>query len=417
MKKFCILCFIFVHLLCMAENWTGFRGPTGQGISSETGLPMEWDTEKNVVWKFTDPGSGWSSPIVYDNKVFLTTAADEGQSCRLICLNYDNGDVIWDKEIVRQELKHIEGRNSYATSTPITDGKHVFVLYNDGSIAAVDIEGEIVWSNRDYPYYSQHGMGVSPILYNDLLIIPFDHSSETGDRKVGWQIPWDKSFITALNKNTGKEVWQAKRGMSRIAHVTPKVYRFEDGKEILVSAAGDVIQGFDLSDGSLIWTVDTKGEGVVPSVVVGDGLVYAGTGFMDHYIVAVRPDGKGNVTDTHVAWKDRTATPNVPTVLYKKPYLYSITDGGIAVCRNADNGEIVWRERVGGNHYASPVWADGKIYFLSMEGETTIINEGAEFKILAQNDLKEKCQASIAISNQKLLIRTEQHLYCVGHSN
>lgn len=414
MRGLLLVATLVLPLMCMAENWTGFRGPTGQGISTETNLPTEWDKETNIAWKYDDPGSGWSSPIIYKEKVFLTTATDEGQSCRLICLSRDTGEELWNKEIFRQELKNIERRNSFATPTPVTDGKHVYVLYNDGSIAAVDLDGNIVWKNRDYPYYSQHGLGVSPILHEDLLIIPFDYSSETGDKKVGWQIPWDKSFIVALNKNTGKKVWIGKRGMSRIAHVTPNIYTFEDGRSILISAAGDVIQGFNLSNGSLIWTVDTGGEGVVPSIVIGDGLIYGPSGFTDHYLVAVRPDGKGNVTETHVAWKDKNSTPNVPSALYKKPYLYTITDSGISACRDAQTGEMIWRERIGGNYYASPVWADGKIYFLSMDGETVIIEDGTEYNEITKNDLGEKCQASIAVSGGKLFIRSENALYCIS---
>jgi len=227
-KIFTILS-ILLPLMLFAEDWPRFRGPTGQGISEEKNLPVSW-------------------------------SATEG--------------ILWNKEVFRQVPGHKEMRNSYATPTPVTDGKLVFAAFNDGSIAAVTTEGKLVWQNRDYQFYSQHGLGVSPVLFENLFIIPFDGSSRLPDKHVGWQEPWEKAFILALDKNNGKELWKGKRGLSRIAHATPIVIRYQ-GKPQLISCAGDVVQGFEPQTGKRIWTVKSSGEGVVPSPVSGENLVFS----------------------------------------------------------------------------------------------------------------------------------------------
>ena len=396
-----------------AENWPGFRGPTRQGISNEKNLPTQWSETSNIVWKTPIPGTGWSSPIVFDDKVFVTTATDEGASYRLLCLDRMTGKVLWDKQVLRQKPGHKQVLNSYASSTPVTDGKNIYIVAFDGSIAAVSTEGETVWINRDFEYFSEHGLGVSPILYKELLIVTFDPSSSGPDPKLGWQRPWDKAVILALDKNTGKVRWEGKRGLSRIAHVSPQILS-AGGKDQLISSAGDAIQGFDPATGERIWTVSSPGEGVVPSVVVGDGLIFTASGFGDSAIRVVRAGGKGDVTKTHIAWESPDDVPKIPSMLYVKPYLYLVTEAGVANCLKAATGEVIWRERLGGRFSASPVWADGKIYFLSEKGTTTVIADGAEFKTLTENELNETCKASLAVSQGNIFIRSEENLYCIG---
>jgi outer membrane protein assembly factor BamB len=406
-----------------AENWPQFRGPTGQGISSEKNLPVSWTAQSNVVWKAEIPGEGWSSPIVWGDRVFVTSATQSGAKCHVLCLDRKDGKVLWDKEIFEQVPLRKEGKNSYATPTPSTDGQRVYAAFGDGSIAALKFDGAIVWTNREVNFYSRHGLGASPILYEGKLIMPFDGSNrvkEAGkwpenppEERLGWQIPWDKSFIAALDVNTGKRVWTGKRGMSRIAHATPIILR-EDGKEQLISLAGDVVQGFDPKTGARIWSAYAQGEGLVPSPVTGDGLVFAASGFEKTTLRAFRTGGSGDVTQTHIAWEQKKGVPTQPSLLYAKPYLYAITDGGVAACYKGDSGDIVWQERVGGNFSASPLYADGKIYFLSEAGETTVIEAGPTFKILSRNPLDEKCQASPAASQGNLFLRTEKNLFCIG---
>ncbi len=396
-----------------AENWPRFRGPSGQGISTETNLPLHWSAESNVVWKTPVPGEGWSSPIVFGERVFVASATDAGSVCRVVCLDRRSGTISWNKELFTQVPLRKERKNSYATPTPVTDGERVYAVFGDGSFAALTMDGRLEWTNRDHKFYSQHGLGASPILYRDLLIMPFDGSSSGEDKKVGWQIPWDQAVIVALDKDNGKVRWKARRGLSRIAHVTPNVFQL-DGRDQLVSAAGDVIQGFDLQNGELLWTVRSEGEGVVPSVVIGDDLVFAASGFPLKVMRATRPASKGG--EAEIVWEQNKGVPSQSSFIYLKQHIFAITEGGVATCYRADNGEVVWQERVGGNHSASPVSGAGRIYFLSEEGESVVIEAKAEFKILARNNIGERCQASMAISQGNVFIRSENSLFCIGTS-
>jgi outer membrane protein assembly factor BamB len=400
--------------LLEAEDWPQFRGPTGQGISTETGLPLEWGAESGVAWRTPIPGKGWSSPIVHGERVFVTTATEEGRSFRLLSLDRDTGEVVWDLEVFQQELESkMRSANSHATPTPVTDGRHTYVLAFDGSIAAVADDGTIAWTNRDYPFFSQHGLAVSPRLFGDLLVVPFDWSSRGEDELVGFQKPWDQSFLVALDKNTGSLVWRGSRGLSRIGHVTPNVVR-HGGRDVLLSGAGDVIQGFDLATGERLWTARSQGEGVVPSVVIGDGLVYTASGFEQPTVRAVRLGGQGDVTETHMAWEQTRAVPMMPSFLYVAPHLFTINESGIALCLDAKTGEVLGRRRLGGNYSASPIYAEGRIYFHSEEGETTIVEATPQMPTIATNSIPEHTQASMAVSDGRIFLRTEKALYCIG---
>lgn len=413
-KKITTLLLVLVScLLSFGENWNRFRGPTGQGISTEKNLPVFWGRTSNIVWKTEIPGESWSSPIVWGNRVFLTTATDGGVSCRVLCLDAQTGKILWNNEYFKQVPRRKEARNSYATPTPVTDGERVYAVFADGSIVAVDFEGRVIWTNRQFKYYSQHGLAASPILHKDLFILPFDHSSEGDNKRVGWQIPWDESFVLCLDKKSGSLIWKTFRLRSRIGHVTPIVMEYK-GVEQLVTSAGDVVQGLSLSDGKQIWRIYSQGEGVVPSIVGGDGFIFATSGFEKPTIRCIRLGGEGDVTKTHIVWEQTRGVPMVPSMLYLNPYLFAVADNGIASCFNAKTGEVIWQERLGGNYASSPVYADGKIYFLSMDGETVVVEAKPEFKIIARNPLNEQCQASMAISNGKLFIRTEKNLYCIG---
>ncbi len=397
----------------LAEDWPQFRGPTGQGVSTETGLPTEWSVDEGIAWSAPIPGQGWSSPIVQGGRVFVTTATEEGRSLRLLCLDQATGKILWNTEVFQQDLdSRLQQGNSYATPTPVTDGEHTYVLAFDGSLAAVANDGTIAWTNRDHHYYSQHGIAASLRLYGDLLVVPFDPSSTGEDKKVGWQKPWDESFVLALDKRTGEERWKGDRGLSRIGHVTPNLVR-EGDREVLVSGAGDVVQGFDLATGERLWTVYSQGEGVVPSVVVGNGMVYTASGFEEPTIRAIRTGGRGDVTDTHIVWEQTRAVPMMPSFLYLAPRLFTINEGGIALCLDARTGEVLGQRRIGGNHSASPISAEGRIYFLSEECETTIVEATPEMPVVERNALPGQCKASLAASGGRLFLRTESDLYAL----
>lgn len=405
-----------------AENWPQFRGPTGQGISTERNLPTEWSKDKNVAWRTDIPGDAWSSPVVWADRVFLTTAMDSGSACHVMCVDAKGGKVLWDVEVFHQTPSRKESKNSYATPTPVTDGQRVYAFFGGGGAVAMTFDGQVVWKNTDNVFYSQHGLGASPILYKDLLFMPWDQSIKDGpEKRIGWQIPWDKSYVWALDKETGKERYKAMRGMSRIAHMTPQVVQV-DGKDQLVSAAGDIIEGIEPETGKRIWWVYEGGEGVVPSPVIGDGLVISSSGFptpvhnqpIHAAIRAFKLGGQGDVTQSNLVWEQKKNPPMIPSLLLADHLVYSVKEDGRAECLDASDGKIVWEKRLPGTYSASPLWADGKVYFLSDTADATVIEAGREFKQIAHNEIGEPCQASIAVSSGKLFIRTAHALYSIG---
>lgn len=403
-----------IAIATRAENWPQFRGPTGQSHSTETGLPLRWSATDNIAWKTPIPGESWSSPIVWGDRLFVTTATDGGESCRVLALDRSTGTILWDKEVFRQVPRRKESRNTYATPTPATDGERVYACFGDGSFAALNFAGVLAWTNRHYAFYGQHGLASSLLLHRGLLMMARDGSSDGEDKTLGWQKPWEQAFILGLDAKTGRERWKARRGLSRISHGTPALWD-HDGKVELVSEAGDVVQGFNVENGERLWSSQVIGEGKAPSTVVGEGLVFTAGGWGGkETIKAFKLGGQGDLGEKNLAWEQRKGMPKVPSMLYVKPHLFTITDGGIATCLKAATGDIVWQERVGGNFSASPVAAEGRIYFVSDIGETTVIEAGPGFKVLARNPLDEKVQASPAISQGKIFIRTEKNLFCIG---
>jgi len=421
MKNLFIFIFAFTTISVQAqENWAQFRGPNGQGISKATGLPVSWSVDENIVWKTDIPGEGWSSPIVWNDHIFLTTTTDGGKNCHVIAVDRKTGKVLWDKLVFTQNLegKRRHPMNSFATSTPVTDGNTVFAVFFSGSFAALDFNGNVRWINTDLDFYSQHGLSASPILYGDLLLLAVDQSNREEPKKLGFQEQWDKGYLLALDKNTGKERWRGMRGMSRLGHSVPVVMRV-NGKDQIISTAGDVIQGFDPTNGKLIWTIKYEGEPCVPTPVIGDGLVYSSKA-MTLPIVAVRPDGQGDCTETHIVWEQKGNTPMMSSFLYVKPCLYTCTNSNGFACMDATTGELFWHQRLGiGALNPSPVYADGKIYVLSELGTTVVLKLSDDPKkqaeIIATNELKvDLCRASIAVAAKQLIIRTNNHLWCIG---
>ena len=416
MKTFCITLALVGCALgpARAENWPQFRGPTGQGLSAEKKLPLHWSSASNVLWQTAIPGESWSSPVVWGDRVFVTTATDNGETCRVLSLDRQTGKILWNKEVFKQLPRRKQARNTFATPTPATDGERVYAAFNDGSFVALKFDGSPAWENRAYKFFGEHGLGSSPVLHDGLLIMARDGSSDGEDKKLGWQQPWDQSYVVALDTKTGQERWKGQRGLSRISHGVPCIWE-HDGQAQIVSEAGDVVQGFDAKTGDRLWSSEVIGEGKVPSAVLGDGLVFTSGGWGGkETIKAFRLGGRGDLKETNLVWEQRKGMPKVPSMIYVKPHLFAITDGGVATCMKADTGELVWQERVGGNFAASPVAAAGRIYFVGDNGETTVIEAGPEFKVLAKNQLGAKVQASPAISQGQIFIRTEKNLFCIG---
>ncbi|MCF7668561.1 MAG: PQQ-binding-like beta-propeller repeat protein [Verrucomicrobia bacterium] len=396
-------------------DWPCFRGPTHQGFSPESNPPMHWGMESNILWKAEVPGDGWSSPIVCGDNVFITTAVNDGKELRLIRFDAESGRQVWNKKVFDQVLYRKEPKNSYATPTPVADSERVYTVSFNGEFAALDMNGDIVWRNDEFDYFSRHGIAASLVLHDGLLMFPFDESSTGEDKRLGWQKPWDKSFIIALDKNTGEVRWKAKRGLSRIAHVTPNILENERTTQ-LVSAAGDVVQGFNIRNGERLWTVESTGEGVVPSVVIGDNLVYTASGFGAPRIRGIQPGTPQNPESARVVWAQRSNVPMIPSFVYSSPYLFTLNEAGNLMCLEEDTGRIVREQRMRGHYYASPVLVDGMIYLLSEEGITTIITATPESKVLAENRLDGRYYASMAVSDGRLYLRSEDYLYCIDET-
>jgi outer membrane protein assembly factor BamB len=393
-----------------AENWPQFRGPTGQGISQEKNLPLAWGQDKNIAWRTPLEGEGWSSPIVWQDHVFVTAATDGGKKCHVIALDRSTGKPLWNKEVFQQTLRRKEGKNSYATPTPCTDGERVYACFGDGSFVALDFKGNIIWTNRDYQHYSRHGLGSSPILYDNLLIMPRDGSSDGADEKVGWQKPWDQAFVVALDVKTGKEVWKAARGSSRIAHVTPIQVKVIDYTE-LISPAGDVVQSFVPSTGKLLWTTPAQGEGVSPSPVLAGELLVASSGFEATTLRGIRVRGAGEQGE--IVWEQKRNVPTQSSPVFVAPHVFTVTDAGVLTCFQAADGKLVWQERLQGNFCASPLVSEGKIYLCSEQGDCYLFEAGDKFNLLAKNSLGERIQASPAASEKMLILRSDRAVYGV----
>jgi len=400
----------------LAENWPQFRGPTGQGMSSEKGAPVTWSETEHIAWKTPVPYAGWSSPIVFGDRVFVTGTTRDGVSCHIICLDRRTGKILWDTEVFLQSPGTCDGRNSHATSTPVTDGERVYAFFSSGSAAAVTYDGKVAWTNRSIKFHVVYGMASSPMQYRDLLIMNFDGTDPRTDD--GHTRAWDKSYVLALDKATGKEKWKAMRGMSRVAYTTP-IAIDSRGTPQLITCAGDVVQGLNPITGEKIWWATHRGEGLVPSPVSGDGMVFATSAFPTSVpegeaVRAFRLGGQGDVTKSHLAWSHSKDMSKIPSLVCANHALFQINESGVLTCLKSNTGEVLWRERLRGPFGASPVWADGRIYLLSEKGRTTVVEDGPQSKAVAENDLGEKCCASPAISQGKIFIRSEKHLFAIG---
>jgi outer membrane protein assembly factor BamB len=391
---------LLFFLILPASDWPQFRGPTGQGTSDEHGLPLNWGETTNVRWKVPIPGKGWSSPVIQGDRIWLTTATEDGKSLRAISVDRNTGAILQNVEVFRlKSAKLTNSKNSFASPTPIIDGDHVYIHFGAFGTACISQTGEILWKTRLEYDNGQHGTGGSPVLYDDLLIISCDGN--------------DIQYVVALDKLTGKVRWKKSREGYQ-AYTTPLIVKLADGDQVISPGAFRAVS-YDPRNGKELWQV-TYGEGFsnVPRPVYGDGLVFICTGFQQPSLLAVRIDGKGDVTKSKVAWKLDRGVPLTPSPLLVGNELYLVTDNGIATCIDAKTGKENWRARLGGNHSASPIYADGRIYFLSEEGESVVIAPGKELKHLATNQLDGRTLASMAVAGGSIFVRSETHLYRIG---
>lgn len=390
-----------------SEDWFQFRGPDGQGHSTAVNLPTRWSTNENVRWKTPIPGKGWSSPVAVAGRIFLTTAVPEGDthSLHALCLEAASGKILWDVTVfdalVPQYAKRIHSKNSHASPTPIVDGQRVYVHFGAHGTACLTTEGAIVWKTRKIKYQPQHGSGGSPVLVDGLLVFNCDGA--------------DLQFVVALDAATGKIRWKKERPPcdepKRFSFATPLVIEV-NGRKQVVSPAAHVIVAYEPKTGAEIWNARYQGYSIAPRPVYADGLVYMETSFDRSIMLAIHPDGAGDVTDTKVAWKQTRSIPSTPSPLLTGKHLYIVNDAGIASCLEAQTGRPRWTHRVGGKFSASPLLADGKIYIQSEGGETIIFRPDPEHYVeIARNELNDATLASPAVVDHALLIRTASALY------
>jgi outer membrane protein assembly factor BamB len=410
-RSLVLLLIVGASTLVQGEDWPQFRGPAGQGHSTERGLPLDWSESKNIVWKTAVPGLGWSSPVVAAGRVWLTTVVETKDrrnrtSASLRALAFD---VATGRELVNVEVFRVDNagvinqKNSRASPTPIVDGDRVYVHFGADGTAALSASGEILWTTH-LRYESQHGNGGSPTLYRDLLIVNCDGNGGDGD-----------AYVIALDTSTGRTRWKTERRWpADQSYTTPLVITVGD-RDQLVSVGAYRAAAYEPLTGREIWRV-SYGDGFsnVPRPVYGQGLVYIATGFQTPTLIAVRPDGRGDVTRTHVAWTISRGAPYTPSPLLLGNDLYYVSDTGVLSLADATSGQIIWQQRLAGNYSASPVSADGRIYFQSEEGVTTVIAPGREFRKLAASQLDGATLASMAVSSGSFFIRSHTHLYRIA---
>lgn len=406
----------------VAENWPQWRGPRGDGTSGEAAPPVRWDatTGENVVWKAAIPGTGHSSPAVWDDSVFLTTCLLESQQRVLLCLNRRSGERRWQKTVLTAPLESKHARNSYASSTPATDGKRIYVAFlevdgstvpapNVGSpreitpgqmvVAAYDFEGNQEWIVRPGSFVSAHGFCSNPVLFENLVIINGDHDGD--------------SYIVALDKKTGETVWKQPREHRTRSYCTPLIREIAGKPQMAISGSKRIV-GMDPRDGAIRWKIEGPTEQYVASMVYDGRHFFMAAGFPTYHVMAVRPDGHGDVTDTHVAWHSTEARCYVPSPVLAGNYLLVADDRGTANAFDAATGERLWRERLGRQFSASLVTAAGLVYFVAEDGLTHVIDPNMDFQKVAANPLGESTFASPAIAQGQFFIRGETHLFCIG---
>jgi outer membrane protein assembly factor BamB len=391
--------------LC-AGDWSQFRGPNSDGLSTGPATPLEWSDTKNVAWKTPIAGLGWSSPAVDSGRVFLTTAVPQGEglSLRALALDAKTGKIIWDRE-VRSIAKapSIHKKNSHASPTPLVHDGAVFVHFGPQGMARLSAsDGTIQWICLELDYPPMHGSGGSPVLHDGKLVVVCDGSTNP--------------FVAAVDAETGKVAWKTSRSVAaRVNHsfVTPTVATI-DGRAQVLAPGPDHFAAYDLSNGAELWKVLAPGWSVVPQPTIGHGLVIYNHDYDNPELIAIKLGGSGDVTDSHVAWRIKRGAPSTPTPLLVGNELYFVSDLGIASCVDARTGERHWMERFGDNYSASPVYANGRVLFMNENGLATWVKPGKEFVVLGTNEVPGRTFATPAFSEGAMYLRTDENLYKIA---
>jgi outer membrane protein assembly factor BamB len=393
------------------ENWPEFRGPSGDGHSDAVGLPVRWSENENIKWKIAIHDKGWSSPVIWGNQIWLTTATADGHKLFVMCMDRDTGKILHDIKLFEVEKPgYCIPTNSYASPTPVVGSGRVYVQFGTYGTACLDTNaGRTLWSRRDLPCDHFRAPGSSPILYGDSLFVNFDG--------------FDVQYVVALDKATGKTRWKSDRNIDygtdngdfKKAFCTPKVIQV-NGQAQLISPSAVATVAYDPANGHELWKVYHGGMNAAARPLFGDGRLFLTTGDRGspgewHRLLAINPDGHGDVTKSHVLWTHDKGVPARSSFLLVNDLLFMVSDNGVVSCLEAKNGKEVWQHRVGGTYYASPIYAEGHLYFFDDSGDSHVLEAGREPKVLAHNHLDAGCMASPAVAGKALFVRTKTHLY------
>lgn len=390
----------------LAEDWPGWRGPRGDGTSAEKEVPVQWNAPngEGVIWSVEIPGEGHSSPIVLGQRVFVTSAVPATEDRLLLCLDRDTGREMWRRTVLTSPLERKHRENSYASSTPATDGRRVFVSFLDGDnamLAAYDLDGKQQWVVQPGVFHSQHGFSSSPVIFEDKVIVNGDHDGD--------------AWIAALSREDGHTLWKIDRENKTRSYCTPLI-RDLAGRTQMILSGRKCVASYDPRTGQRHWIIDGPTEQFVASIVYNakHDMLFMTGGFPAHHILGIKPDGQGNVTDTKIVWRTNKGVSYVPSPISEGDYFLVVSDGGVASCFHAATGEMYWQERVGPHAHSSLVSSNGLVYFTTDDGATTVVKPGPTFEVVARNILGEMTESSPAISGGYIFLRGSKHLYCLG---
>jgi outer membrane protein assembly factor BamB len=404
----------------LSADWPQFRGPAGDGHATSAALPLTWAENKNVAWKTPIHGRGWSSPVIFGNQIWITTATTDGRELSAIALDKATGKVLHDLKLFQvQTPQFAHAFNSYASPTPVIERGRVYVTFGSPGTAAVDsATGKVVWERRDLECNHFRGAGSSPIVHGNLLVMHFDGS--------------DRQYVVALDKRTGKTVWKTERSIDfqdlgpdgkpqadgdfRKAFSTPHVATF-GGRQVLISLGSKAAYAYDPATGKELWRIEERtNHSASTRPVIGHGMIYYPSGFATGQLLAVRPDPKGMASDANIAWKLTRGVPQKPSLTLVGDLLFMINDRGIASSVDAKTGDVVWTSRIQGEYSASPVAAPGRVYVFSEAGAATVIDAGREFKVIGESQLGDGFMATPAVDGRAFILRSRTHLYRVEGS-
>ncbi|GIW82470.1 MAG: serine/threonine protein kinase [Gemmatales bacterium] len=385
-------------------DWPWWRGKNRDGHASDQDVPTTWSTEKNILWKTDLPGRGHSSPAIWANRIFLTTADDQSQRQQLLCLNRQSGTIEWTRTVHEGGFMRMHSKNSQASASPACDADRVYVVFNnDGAIVATayNHDGELAWRKSVGNFRSKHGYGSSPVLFQSLLIVAGDNDQA--------------GFIAALDRKTGELVWRKSRP-NEDTYATPVVARVAGRDQLLISGAG-IVASYNPVTGEELWRCSGPTATCANTVAFFDDYVIASGGYPDKEILCIRADGRGDVTDSHIVWRSRNGVTYVPSPVCHNGLVYIVNDNGIATCFEGRSGNQLWSQRLGGSFSASPVLVKDKLYVPDETGKLFVFKAGRQFELLAQNDLNDGGFASPVICGNRIYLRTLHALYCIGEKS